>query len=463
MKLRHVLFPFLGLAITAGALTAADGAAPLVHPARPIASASRALAGRAVAGTQAVRAGSAAALTRPALARPAAVGAAPRAVSPSVTTLVKPPRIGPGTTLPIVDVEHIEVDGTDGYVFLDGGSQAAGVVVTDLATHVVTTLVPADFPGTVAVDEAAHRLYVYLPATGVVDVFDSATLTLVTSLTTGDAIGYFGIGYSPGKVWLLGGASNPGGIDSVDVATGMITALPLSGVSLTGLRNVPGHPGLLAVTQNESLVLVDVSTGTPVAGNVLPGGTAVTFTPDGTRAGGGGRLYTVPDFTPAGTFADSGYQTVLGTTSSATGGYYDDDYHPNIVLTQFGATTWTRGYVTGRNIAKLAYSADGDTLYVAGDNGSGKDVSLAVLYGVSTVVSTITVTTPHHAALGKTVTPTGTLSFTGVPATTACHRTIHVTRTDNAGVHALPDVTTDASRRVHHHRPRRRSGRRSTP
>jgi hypothetical protein len=113
----------------------------------------------------------------------------------------------------------------------------------------------------------------------------------------------------------------------------------------------------------------------------------------------------------------------------------------NLVIQRPDEPMFVREFVMAGDVGALAWSADGRRL-IAVVHATGGGFKLTVIPDATTRETLLTVTIPRPLPLAGAVSVTGELSFSGANYDGVA-RTLTVTRTDNGGVHALPDVTTD--------------------
>lgn len=348
---------------------------------------------------------------------------------------------------------YIAVDNAHQHVFISGGDGVDGIAVMDFSGTVVTTLETGTATTGLVVDEASGTLYAALYDDNAIALIDTANLTEIKRWPGLANFNPQGLAIVDGKAWypgLLGWGTMQ--ILSLDLTTGDIVTQDFTGNRVAA---VPGHPDSLVLaneqTSPDNLYLVDLSTTPPTVSDPAGFNTHTTTdlaeTTDGVSVvdGGEGHAYdTSNNFATAWTFAAPN-----STQSVATQGG----------LLAVGSNTGTANlkiFMMRRVIAQaqftlspgpvphgLAFSGDGTRLFaLVGTDGGA--VSLVVETEADLVQTNIGLPLPHRLKVGTGVTAHGTVTFTNEQYD-GLVRTLHVSRTDTAGTHALPDVSTDTT------------------
>ena len=371
---------------------------------------------------------------------------------------VAKPALGTSTppaehTLPLATYGDLAIDNVNHQIFVAGGTDP-GIVVADFSGNVLQTIEPSDVVNRLTFDADTDTLYASMTAEQAIVAIDASTLTQTKRLPlSGMCPGT--IAYANGAVWFQAGCGGDFYIHSVSVDTDVVSSPTVADLMVSSVAPMPGSPDVIAVGDDWSGVtkLVDVSGAVPTVTKTLSGGSpgyAAAFTPDGTKMVTLAGLVSVADGTltpmqPTVNRAASATNTAVAYGGDTSANSTD----PELEIFAPGATAPIRSYFLNRDIWShgVQFAADNQTLIAVTKPSfwsNGGNLQLLIVPNAATAVSTVTVTEPHRAAVGKAVTPTGTLSFAGLPYDGVA-RTLHVTRTDNGGVHNLPDVKTDSA------------------
>lgn len=380
---------------------------------------------------------------------------------PAVKTAVASnvvPTLPTGKPLSITTLASTVVDNDDHLVFL--ASKTVGIVVTDFAGTLVTTVEPTARITGMVYAAGQHTLYASVPDDHqIAQIATTGTPAETARLNLDPGSAPNSLAYVPGRLYFAD-TSQIDHLAYLDLATNAVTADALpSGLLVTSLANVPGQTGEIAIEDDWTTTtnLVDIGGAAPSLALSLPSVSTMSvpvFSPDAAwLVGDGGGAATVSNPSTTVIFDGSGMTRAGAATPTvfAFGGGFNSQNlgTPKLEMFSGTGTTPVREYTSSRVIPMhgLAFAADNQTLFVvtASDPGNPTDpqLELTVLANAATQVSTITVTEPHRAKLTTKVTPTGALTFPG--GYDGVIRTLQVTRTDNAGVHALPAVTTTAT------------------
>jgi hypothetical protein len=389
------------------------------------------------------------------------ITARPKAFATPQATVTSPaPTIPDGTLLPVDAARSIVVDQSDSRLFINsGGGADVGLVSTGLDGKNPVTLYAGRNIYSMALDETNHRLYAALYNPYQIAVVDTTTFTQVHLWDTYNNAQVGPIAYAGGKVWFydywLAGTVNATEIQAIDVSTGAHDEVPVPGVTgVSSVDTVPGRTDTLSLgvstPSGTAQQWFSVAGETLTAGTVLPAGCANQFTSDGTHILCNGTLRKASDLSADGTYATSfGAVGAASADGMAYAGGSCQDTNPVLSIVRNGeAGPPTRSYhLDNSSTSALAYSADGDTLYAITRTLCGTaatlDGTLRVITNPNLVATTLSLTVKPRTAVGATATVTGSLAFQGEPYSGT--HPVHVTRTDNAGVHVLPDVTPSAS------------------
>jgi hypothetical protein len=355
-----------------------------------------------------------------------------------------------GTLLPARVVRSILVDATDSRLFM---TSYDGVVSTGLDGSDPTLVIGGTAILNAAVDGPNHLLFARV--NDKIAVVDTRTGTELNLINTSDSPQISQLAYSDGKVWyydswLAGVDKDSAEIQVLDITSGAHGKVSVPGVTgVADIANIPGRPNELSIATSAGQQWFSVSGETLTAGPLLPSGCGNQLTSDGSELLCDGTLRRASDLTAVGT-----YSTSLGTVGAASvggmaymGSSCQDD-NSILSVVRAGATEATRTYnVYDNSTTAVAYNADGTKLYAVTQILCGSawtpDGTLRIIDNPNFVPATLTLTMPGRTTPGATSTVAGNLSFEG--ETYAGTRALHVTRTDNAGTHTLPDVTPDST------------------
>ncbi len=384
----------------------------------------------------------------------------PKSVTAAATAAVTATTAG-ATPLPIRAFTALggsmAVDDAHQHVFVSGGDGVDGIAVMDFSGNVVTTLETGTAATGLVVDEATGTLYAALFDDNAIALIDTATLSETKRWPGLPGSNPEGLAIVDGKAWYPG-ASWWGGamsLTSLNLTTGQFGGG--FGLYVNRVEAVPGHPDWLAVAteydaaDGDNMRLVDVSAQFPLTtyGPAQPSGVTsdMEVSSDGAYilAGGKGVVYNATtDLTQAFTFTPT---SLLGSIATQGDLYAvgTDTGTANLKVYQFGNTTAIGQYTLSPGPARhgLAFSGDGSHLFavVGTDDGPG---SFVVETGANLIQTNMSLMMSHRLKAGAGATVQGALSFTNYPYDGQV-RTVHVTRTDSTGTHALPDVTTNTS------------------
>jgi FG-GAP repeat protein len=359
-------------------------------------------------------------------------------------------------TLPLASYGDLAVDNADQHVFVSGGNSNPGIVVTDFSGSVASTIETTDLVTDMSFDVASGTLYASLTSAHAIVAIDGSSLEETARYSLGTMCSA-DLARQAGSIWFVSGCgASAYDLNALALDTGTVTttSVPLGNnlfVGVSSIAQMPGSTSEIAIEDDwfSKTHIVDVSGATPTFVRSLdttPINYRPTFTPDGSKLISGAGLVDTTDDTLTAMTSNNGRAAAATGTVVAYGG---DAYGlPDLSINFHGGSTPIRSYQLDGSIWNrgLQFSADNQTLFAVTqpDAGSSGNLKLYVISNAATAVGTITVTTTHRVAVGKVATPTGQLSFAGGPYDGVA-RTLHVTRTDNTGVHVLSDVTTDSA------------------
>lgn len=376
------------------------------------------------------------------------------------------PGVDSPVPLPLSRVTDMVVDDAHGHLFFAGGEGQNGILVTDFAGNVVTTIAQQESPMGLALSPDGSRLYAGLYDGHAVSEIDTATLTETRRFPVGQSMCPEYVAPTNARVWFTYGCGLADGLGSVDVS-GTDPVVRTDYVPDQNARQLISIGGSRLALADASgggyLRTFDVRDGnvTPLAAKNISYLWDVQVTPDGQHvltAGGGSSTYDeqawqTSDLSPAESYATDGYGTAGALSedgSTVAAGTYNTT-GPDVWVYALGESTPRRTVDFGMNGSgtpyrlaqgQLAFSADGTRLFAVTTTGTNPDPALWVMHDPTKDVSTITVNAPPKANRGQQVTVTGQLSFehTGPSAPYS----LQVERKDRDGTHPLPDVTTAA-------------------
>jgi hypothetical protein len=392
----------------------------------------------------------------------------------------------PSVRLPLGQISDVVVDQAAGVVFLSGAHNDfiddgfdGGVVVADLdgtnirkvatATRVNGLALGAD--GRVYAADAAGRILAIDPASDMqVTPYSVAPADCPDSLAALGRRIWFSYGCSP---------SSSSGFGVLDPAAGTVTTGILAGTRLarSALAAVPGQPDQLVASMavagdpavigsaptQADLSLLTVTDTTAVVTNHVDVSHAydVAVSGDGAAAmiadGASGRRFSLPDLTDQAPTYTTPKQLATSIAVSPDGNYVavGGDGGQGDEVGTFGADSGTtvRDYDTstpgsanpGQSnepaMHALAWTANHSLLAVYADYGDGYP-TLKVLNSAIQALTSLSASGPSSKKRGSQLTISGQL--TSHDAALAGGR-LTVTRTDLAGTHTLPAVTTNGS------------------
>jgi hypothetical protein len=368
-------------------------------------------------------------------------------------------------TLPLGNVVDMAVDEGHGHLFFASGLNVdnVGVLVTDMAGRVVTTLAVASGSArALAMNSDGSRLYVALTSSGIVEI-DTETLTEVRQFSV-PHVSPRDLDAEGNELWFTYYAtdgSDTYGLGSVDLSTSPANVRTdhATGPGVGHRLSVAGSRLALG-GETERVTTYDISTGvaTAIATRQLnytfrdlvlthDGEQLVTVVAGG--AGPGHQVWHTDDLSSAGSYATSGVESAVALTdddslvvAGAANRRGDDVWVyragestplQSVELNPDGATP---GMVTGG----LAFAAGQARLFAVSVGSQPHTMALHVIRDPWRYDSHLTVNAPTYATPGNAVTVTGQLSLD--QETSSTPHILHVRRTDREGTRTLADATT---------------------
>lgn len=364
--------------------------------------------------------------------------------------------------LPLPTFADMAVDDAHGHLFLTAGAGQDGILVTDLAGTVVTSIGGQQGAKGLALSPDGTRLYAALADAHAVSEIDTATLTETRRFATGDKACPDDLAVQATRVWFTYDCpSEWKGLGSVDLSADPATVRTdhVTGLATPQTVSLGGGRLALGSTQTPARLrsyAVDAGEVTPLATSAESDWAYhdLQVTGDGTQVvvAQGSKHFTVldtgdlsvdrvldaPGFPMAVTASSDGF--VAGGTDNAVGAQdvwvyrgaetgamrtFDFGSDPNGIRFGYGG---------------LAFTADRSRLYAVTGDYDRQSPVLRVFHDPTKYLTHITVSAPATKPRGRPVTVTGQLVVEN--GTVTAPVTLHVTRTDRDGTHRLPDVTT---------------------
>jgi YVTN family beta-propeller protein len=309
---------------------------------------------------------------------------------------------GPVSTLPIPGyvAPQMIVDATAGYIFMSGGN-ANVIAVADMSGRYLKSITNQHDVTDIALSPDGSTLYAALHGADEISAIDTATLTQTAVYPTGAGSAPFGLALSGGDLWFTEGANSV--INELDLATGAVTAtsVPSTGSSDSypdaWISASPAVPDVLVIDQqsqgrdSEVIDGFNVSTGTPVTfgstGDVVCYGSwPAVFTPDGADvlipcgAEGNVEVFSLANL-PVGALGSYSYPSFDGGTFGANAVAVAPDgtvafgqSNPasiDLFTSEGSAPDGQLAEPVESNAVTLAFSPDGNELYVIGQGSCG--------------------------------------------------------------------------------------------
>jgi hypothetical protein len=377
----------------------------------------------------------------------------------------------PGTSLPLSGYGHMLVDSATNHVFITGSSSDSTILVRNADGSAAGSIAGETGAGGMVID--GGTLYVARCGAGVIDEFDTTTLTSGGSIAAANIGGGCDLAEAGGALWYTDSSNH---LVSVTLDVGHTTTV--TGFLVDGrLATTPAHPTWLVGVFSEAYVdlfdATDPTAPTELATTFSPsGGDAINdiaVTADGAEllVASGAPYHIIvlnlPDLTDAGTTygTNSNYPKAIAVSSDGTLvaagalAFYDKDVYLYASGSQTAKSTWDFGGTSDTLYpGGLAFSADATKLYAISKGSTGSGVVLHVLPTVpvakgkvSIKASASTVLAGHGATITAhlgTASTNRRLSIYRTPAggTAILITTARVNRNGNLAVTVHPSATT---------------------